>query len=305
MISEMTIAVVTCDRLYALDACLTSISHQKEKPREVILVDNGKIQGAERLCDIFRNDVVIRYGKSTTNNISLARNKAIQMCRTKYIGFTDDDCILDINWIASAVASIKNNPASFVVGKSMLHNNSNIFALAQFASYIRWFRDQTKHIKQVTPAALDTKNVIIKVEDLKRNRVLFDPRFGNFQTCGFEDIDLGLQLNRLRLFGNYNPNMVVLHPEVGTFVGMIKKAYFRGRLKYLLCHKWGTSDPHVNGSGKIFFLKEVIKLCLDRKKPIRLKVHDFTIICLTKLMDASFARGYKDENRSVKKAAHQ
>jgi len=204
---NLTLAVLTYQRPQALKKCLESISLQTHQPNKILVIDSFKLK----------------------KNIPECRNLAIKKCQTKYLAFVDDDCILDKHWVKNAYDSIKTSPTStFIVGKSLLLNKQNLVARVQYQNYLRWFK---------TTRTLDTKNLILNLSLLKDIR--FDPKLKIF-----EDVDLGLQLKLRHQVGNYNPKMVVYHPEVDTIFGAIKKNFIRGQYKANITRKWGEYDGY-------------------------------------------------------------
>ncbi len=180
-----------------------------------------------------------------------ARNAAIGACESPYLGFVDDDCILDPHWVASGLEAIRNKKITYVLGKSLLFNTKNVVARAQYVHYSYWFSVKLKEaLPYAPPMKFDTKNVIVRTGALRKYRLLFNDRFA----CGAvdsSDTDMGFQLDKKNYKGIYMPQMIVRHEESENFYRFLYKSYWRGRLAYRLAKKWNLSDelvclPHKN-----------------------------------------------------------
>ncbi len=239
MKNSLTLAIVTRKRPAKLKRCLESVVQQKVAPDKVLIIDNDAQKSAQVIYRQFKNKLPLKYLVEPRKGTPRARNKALKFCQTELLGFVDDDCVLKREWVEVAKKTIIPKKTAFVLGKSLLQNPENIFSRAQYQLYTDWFYFQVnKKTNKVAPEGLDSKNVVFLTGLLKKNKIAFDTRFGISAVSGFEDIDLGLQLSKKNLRGAFEPKMIVYHEEVDNFKGMMKKAYERGRLQFLLCHKW-------------------------------------------------------------------
>jgi hypothetical protein len=200
----LTIAIVSSRPTMVLK-CLESIKSQSYQPKNILLIKNLNL------------------------SIPQKRNLALKKCRTPYLAFIDDDCILNPNWIKFAYQSIVSQPnITFVVGKTELLNDSSKIAQIQFFKYQKWF-------SQSYP--LDTKNVIFRLSKIKKIR--FDTKFRIF-----EDVDFNLQLKSAGLLGSYCPKMSLKHPEITNLFKIIIKNFNRGIYKSKINTKWGNFDNY-------------------------------------------------------------
>ncbi len=205
ILQDLTIAIITYKRPRALQQCLNSIKAQKYQPKKIIVIDSLKQH----------------------TFVPESRNLALKQCRTKYFAFVDDDCVLDQNWTISAYKFISSRPElAFVVGKTLLLNQNQYLAKISFRHYSDWFN--LNH-------PLDTKNVIFNFQKIRKLK--FDPQFKMF-----EDVDFNQQLIHSGLIGDYNPKMIVHHPEISNLFKLIKKNYYRGQYKAKITRKWGNID---------------------------------------------------------------
>lgn len=236
-IKNITIAIISYKRPELLNQCLKSILAQNKLSKNIIIIDNDYQKSAYKIYKLYKTKLKINYYHEPSKNISKARNLAIKNCKTQYLAFIDDDCTLSKNWSKSLLSVINvNKEIAFFQGGSELNDFKNPLILAQDQIYQKWINNNLKN-KFINPQALDTKNVILNLDILNKYKIIFDVNLPIF-----EDADFGLKLNSFSLKGIFIPEMKVVHHEVGNLKKIIKKNYFRGKIKYILNQKWKNFD---------------------------------------------------------------
>ena len=110
----ITVAVCTRNRTEQLQLCLDSLKHLSYPNLDLILVDNAP-------SDNSTNDLVnnyyseFRYIKEPRPGLNWARNKAILEAQGEIIAFTDDDVIVDKNWITAIAKSFIDEPDTMAI----------------------------------------------------------------------------------------------------------------------------------------------------------------------------------------------
>lgn len=301
----LTIAIVTKNRPELLSQCLESLVRQIKKPDVVLVVDNDRDKTAELVCNNFSNRLKIKYVVEKKMGIPLARNKALQVVETRYLGFIDDDCMLEPGWVKEGLKGIVKHRSAFVVGRTKLVNKDSLIARAQFFHYQRWFLtklDRTS--KKISPQNLDTKNVIFDMKALKQPGLRFDQRYSLTTIGGGEDVDMGLQLSKLGYKGFYVERMMLKHREVESLQDLIRKSFWRGQSSYLLAEKWQLKDQIVDLSRvnwykwlKNFWVKPYDNKRLSKQASLEVKL----IHVLTKVYDRVWLEGYVKQMRKANK----
>jgi glycosyltransferase involved in cell wall biosynthesis len=118
---DVTVAICTWNRKALLESTLESLC-QLSVPMganwEVLIVDNGSSDGTGELVArwIEKQVLPLRYVWETTLGLSNARNRAIRERRSDWILFTDDDVILDKDWLRGFLESRGRHPAAGAIG---------------------------------------------------------------------------------------------------------------------------------------------------------------------------------------------
>lgn len=246
MSNKLTVVIVTRQRLAKLKRCLESISKQTELPDKVLVIDNDEDKSAKSTALAFGKVLNLSYTFEPKPGVAYARNKALKACKTPLLGFVDDDCVLDKNWVKVGINSMTGTKTAYILGKSLLFNRRNLIALAQYYHQNFWFNQKLKENKgKPTPFNFDTKNVVLNLKDLKNQNLRFDP---NFTVDGIDssDTDFGFRLENSRLEGTYEPKMVVRHEEIENPLHFLRKGYKRGKLAFMLANKWNLKGEFVD-----------------------------------------------------------
>jgi glycosyltransferase involved in cell wall biosynthesis len=111
----VSIIVCTCNRKKLLKDCLNSIflvDYPKSR-FEVIIVDGGSNDGTEELCKYFPE---IRFITQSRFGLAHARNEGAELARGSIVAYTDDDCVVDKQWLRSLVSGFLTSKAIVGVG---------------------------------------------------------------------------------------------------------------------------------------------------------------------------------------------
>jgi glycosyltransferase involved in cell wall biosynthesis len=298
---ELTIAIVTKNRLSKLARCLKSIGRQTIMPKEIIIVDNDINKSAHIVAQNLSKILPIRYISEKRWGVPFARNNALFASKTKYIGFVDDDCILDEGWVENAIGIFKKNKdVAYICGKTNLFNRKNIFAVAQYTYDQYWYAKKIKINNRTSPGNFDTKNVIIDRIAILAKGLKFDTRckIGAFDSA---DFDFGLQLDNKGVNGIYSNKVRLAHEETDNFSRYVRRAYYRGKIAKYISKKWKLDDKHTNLAKACMpvwiLLKTVrfpiylVKYTSSLKFPIYFKI--LVTICII-IYEASYMKGYLD-----------
>jgi GT2 family glycosyltransferase len=292
---SVTIAIVTKNRPKLLAACLTSLTNQTTPPTAILVIDQSRHPSATKIRRRFP-DLPIRLYRQPKGTVPKGRNLALSVCRTTYLGFIDDDCLVDPAWVTQALRAIISPKTAYALGKTQLKNPANLVAFAQYKNYQDWLSAKITHpTGQIKAQAFDTKNVLLRLAVIKQRSLTFDPQFSGPNFAGVDDVDFGLQLSQHGLVGRYCPAMQITHPETTSLWRMLKKAYQKGKFSYRLAQKWHLPadfiDPKLisfTNWRHQFWLQSSSQTYLPHSANLTSKL----IHTLIKLYERSFMQGY-------------
>lgn len=299
MRDKIALAIITKNRPIELVRCLNSIQGQSFLPDEVIIIDNDQNQSAKKIIhDEKYHSLVISYIPSL-GSVPYCRNLALNKAKTTFLGFVDDDCVLKKSWLKNTLQTIRKHEADYVLGKTLLLNSQNIFALAQYAHDEYW--------KNYSEQIFDTKNVLLNLHVIKKNQLKFDE---NCQKDQFDsaDFDFNFQVKKLKLKGVFAEDMKLLHQETTSFSHFSKRAYARGYLAKYLNDKWQLQNQLVDFGQKnpmIWLLKLVKNFHKDYQKYSIYMNSTSTIkkmaaTILIRVFEYYYTKGYEENKEEFK-----
>jgi GT2 family glycosyltransferase len=113
----VAVIVGTVGRTETLDCCLRSLTALQHAELELIVVDNRPAAQTRELVAKWRaHDRRVRYIAERRPGSSLARNRGVAETRARFVAFTDDDAIVDPNWLAWLLAPFADASVAAVTG---------------------------------------------------------------------------------------------------------------------------------------------------------------------------------------------
>ena len=130
----VTVAVCTRNRTDDLALCLDAIMAMRTPAAEVLVVDNAPSDDStERLVRDTYPDV--RYVREPRPGLDWARNRAIAEAQSEIIAFTDDDVIVDRDWVGAMAELFADAPHVHVVTGLVVPYELESEAQQDFESY--------------------------------------------------------------------------------------------------------------------------------------------------------------------------
>lgn len=186
---------------------------------ELVIVDNGS---TDRTCDVvesFKSKLPIRAIIEENPGQSNARNAGIREAVGKYIVWTDDDVLVDPNWLLSYVAAVRQWPDAAVFG-------GRILPLLEGSSP-KWFMENLDLLggvvvsrdfgERILPLSLPEDrvpfgaNYAIRAVEQRAN--LYDPSLGlkPGRSRRAEEVEVIKTILRAGATGYYIPDSIVRH----------------------------------------------------------------------------------------------
>jgi O-antigen biosynthesis protein len=105
---SVSVAVCTRDRTVGLRRCLDSLNLINYPRLELLVVDNASSDDSTaRLVNEYPN---VRYVREPCPGLDWARNRAILAAHGEIIAYTDDDAVVDPDWISALAAVFAQEP---------------------------------------------------------------------------------------------------------------------------------------------------------------------------------------------------
>jgi glycosyltransferase involved in cell wall biosynthesis len=258
-----------------LDSIVLSVNNLPGNGKiELIVVDNNSNDGTIELINNYNygENIEYKFLHETRKGLSYARNNGLHAAKGDIIIFTDDDIIVDKDWIAEIQKEMQQNPDIKMLGGRTLMFNNEILPLAT-----RIRTDRTMYQYPANPWHIGNGNNMAVKREIIGSIGDFDVHLGAGSKIGSaEDTDFVYRVLKKRYKALYSPNPLVYHNHDRVDikdVDNIKYNYAKGTgafyAKYML-----HGDIWV---AKLLYwdLKKEIKKLFDRnsdRKRIRNKI---------------------------------
>ena len=225
----VSVIIPTCDRKDSLKAALDSIA-RLDYPRnryEVVVVDDGSVDGTEALVRELQGQVpmVLRYYRQEKKGLSAAKNIGIRESRGEILAFTDDDCLLEREWLARLVQAFDSPEVGVVGGPDKIPGVSTAFAKCIDYSVTSFIgtggvrEGGVMRLAKYYPRGCNTA----LLKSLAEEAGGFDERF----RVG-EDIELVYRIRRAGYSIRYATEAFVWHKRRGSFRAFVRQIFSRG-----------------------------------------------------------------------------
>lgn len=114
---SVTIAICTRNRTNDLKDCLNALMQLPNKGQEIIVVDNSP--STDDTKNLVMQYPLVRYVLEKRKGLDIARNRAIAEASNDIVAFTDDDALVDENWLDAMVRHFEEPLVMCVTGMTM------------------------------------------------------------------------------------------------------------------------------------------------------------------------------------------
>jgi glycosyltransferase involved in cell wall biosynthesis len=156
---HLTVQIATKDRPAPLRRCLDSIAGLRYRSFDVIVVDNaprsGETAAAVREWERANPTVCVRYLQEPVPGAARAHNRALAVAEGAWVVRTDDDVVVDPEWLAAIAEAATSAPGVECVTGLILPAEIATPAqelLEQFGGYARGFRRRRVDLGEHCPA---------------------------------------------------------------------------------------------------------------------------------------------------------
>jgi succinoglycan biosynthesis protein ExoM len=185
---NISLCIATYRRTERLGALLDDLLRQERLPNEVVVVDNDASGSARGVVERWREagtPFPVRYDIQPIQNISLTRNRTVQLATGAWIAFIDDDERAPAAWLKTLEAAAHACGADGVLGPVLPDVPIDAPVWIRDGHFYDWARMPTGVV--VPMNKLRFGNVLLHGALLRTTVSPFDPAFG---LTGGEDGDL-------------------------------------------------------------------------------------------------------------------
>jgi hypothetical protein len=190
------------------------------------------------------HEVLVDRGPNASRN----RNRGVDRSRGRILAFTDDDCVVENDWLANAARFLEAHPDVDAVGGPQL-NLSDESVLGRAIGYAlasRFGTGRTRRRFRVGRQCLAATERDLTSANLFITRAAFD-RWGPFDERLWPNEETAL-LRRIEVGGGriaYDPSIVVRHRRRGSLWQLARQCagYGRGRARQSRIEGWRRPAP--------------------------------------------------------------
>lgn len=195
-ITSISVCIATYRRAERLEALLEDLRGQTLPPAEVVVVDNdvdGSARGVVERCKLAQPPFRVIYDIQPQKNISLTRNRTVELATREWLAFVDDDERAPASWLERLAETASAHGADGVLGPVDPVVPADAPRWIRRGRFYDFPRMKTGTV--VPPNRLRFGNLVLRAAALRSMDVIFDPAYG---LTGGEDGDL---LSRMTLRG--------------------------------------------------------------------------------------------------------
>lgn len=226
---DFSIIIPTYNRLEPLKKCLTAINHLEYPIQkfEVIVVDDGSNPPISEGLSGFSVNFNLHCLRQKNKGPAFARNHGAEKAIGQNLVFTDDDCLIHLDYLKKAAPLLAQHPQCSIVGRTINFYKKNCYSTASQAltDYLHFF---LKSPDNQTPF-LVSNNFIISKE-------LFHRIGGfnqNFHFPGSEDRELGERLVQHQYLILFEHDLKIDHAHKMNLAQFTKQHFNYGRSSVL------------------------------------------------------------------------
>lgn len=219
-----------------VDELLNSLTQQKQKDFEVIIVEDGSTLSSQMVCERYKNQLAIHYYYKENSGPGQSRNYGVERAKGDYVIILDSDVVLPDDYLMAVDQELKRQPADAFGGPDAAHPSFTPIQKAISYSMTAFFttggiRGGKKKMDKFYPRSF---NMGIKKEVYQQLKGFSKMRFG-------EDIDFSIRIFKAGLACRLFPEAWVWHKRRTDFRKFFRQVYNSGIARINLYKKYPES----------------------------------------------------------------
>lgn len=175
---------------------------------ELVCVDSNIDSESRRIIEAFASSspVPIRYVSELDPRLSVARNAGLRHASGDILAYTDDDCLVDAEWLARIWNEMRADPSLAMLGGRLELQNKDDLPIC-----IRPFRERVAISPTSMYSLIGTSNMAFRRSVVDAIGI-FDPEFGpGTELPAAEDVDFVYRALKAGFKVVYSPDILIFH----------------------------------------------------------------------------------------------
>jgi glycosyltransferase involved in cell wall biosynthesis len=118
----VSIIIPTYNRREYLDRCLSSVFEIQYSPLEIIVVNDASTDDTLQYLSGIKDPRLRIIHRTYNGGASSARNSGITLAKYEILAFTDDDCMVQCDWINYLIVPFSEPKCGLVIGETWYRN---------------------------------------------------------------------------------------------------------------------------------------------------------------------------------------
>ena len=230
----VTVAVCTRDRADQLKSCLDSLQELNYSNLDLVLVDNAPSNNLTK--ELVSNKYPqFRYICEPRPGLDWARNRAILEAKGEIIAYTDDDVVVDKNWVTAIAKTFLEEPDTMAVTGLVEPFELEVDAHILFEMYggfgrgykPRWINIQNNYLKRWTLYGTGQygtgANMAFRTSIFQKIGFFDNALDVGTVTNGGGDLDMFFRVLKFGYTLKYDPNAIVFHKHRNEYSKLKKQ----------------------------------------------------------------------------------
>jgi GT2 family glycosyltransferase len=229
--------------------CLEALAAQTlpHDSYEVIVCDDGNAQPLTPSIDHLGNQMALTVVRQRNAGPAAARNEGARLARSRFVAFTDDDCVPAQDWLARLLARFQQTPSNLVAGSIMNLLPDDPYATATQLIMDSVYEYHTRNSSQ--QQFFSTTNLAVPVDRFWE----IDGFSTAFPRAAGEDYDFCARWHEAGFASTYAPEAIVGHAHPHDLRSFWKQHFGYGRallrVREGIAHRQGRSGIDLESPG--------------------------------------------------------
>ena len=162
---SLTVIIPVYNRAHCVLRTLDSVFASSQRPRQLLVVDNGSSDGSYDVCCRWADehqceDMSVRVLCETKPGAPAARNRGLDECQTDFVCFFDSDDLFDAGLVADAEVVLEQDPTTDLLCVRVLQD-------VKGKRHSRYFNRTQNPFVHILSSMLSTLSMIFRTEWLR------------------------------------------------------------------------------------------------------------------------------------------